>query len=59
MTLIKVIYSDKHDYNEIRNWCHENCQHIYYSGWDWSRLGDRMYEFESEADAIAFMLKWS
>ena len=62
MKLIAVRYPDNCDFNEVHRWCRENCCGEFYSGTDWNnwmpRADNRIIEFECEADAIAFTLRW-
>lgn len=62
MKLIAVRYSDNCNFNEVHSWCRENCCGEFYSGTDWIHWtpggGNRIIEFECEADAIAFVLRW-
>lgn len=63
--LIKVKYSDDHDYHLVRQWVQDNCRDKYYSGVDWDvttwQVGgmNRMYQFENERDAAWFTLRWA
>lgn len=61
--LFKVRYPDHHDYASVRDWVRDHCQGKRYSGIDWDNWiqfeGNRMYQFESEQDAVLFALRWS
>ena len=62
--MIKVRYSEDHDYHLVREWTQNNCRGKYYSGTDWEvttwQVGskNRIYQFENEQDAILFALRW-
>ena len=58
-----VRYIDERNFHEVYSWCVNNCQDSFYPGSDWDNwaIGEsnRMVQFENEADAILFTLRWS
>lgn len=63
MTLHRVRYS-ANSY-QVYSWLEDNCESEFYTGTDWSPSNwdiggnNKMIEFVSERDAIAFALRWA
>lgn len=47
----------------VYNWLEDNCQGAFYTGFDWEgewgHKSKRIVQFENQADATAFALKWA
>jgi hypothetical protein len=63
LKLIKVRYPDNYHYDQVRNWCVDNCRGTWYTGHDWDNWEfsnkNRCVEFVEERDAVLFALRWS
>lgn len=61
--MIRIRYSDDHDWGTIYSWLQSNCKDTFYTGVDWSNWisgeQNRIVQFESDQDALLFTLRWS
>lgn len=54
--LLHRVYFTKYRFGEMREWLNANCRAPYYTAPGWT--GD-FVEFEDDADATAFALRWA
>ena len=61
--LIKVRYPDSVNITEMREWCKNNCDDVFFTGTDWENWEygkhNRCVEFTNEKDATFFALRWA